>query len=385
MSPAWVKLLGLVQERRRLPRKDRVLDDYFTQLLADYDHIPTERLTEAAQAFAAEAKKLYGQDRLTWAMAFAFERVILMMLSGSEVAARAWHMRDRYRGIVTKDQYALYEKTHQQDSDVEVLRNDLASLLLVLTEYYTLRQGIEEERTEFSHRVQLMTGLLLGTLGLLHPAMRNLWRQFHGFYVVAALLIGSVLGVMGWWYGRRSWKNSGVAILVFAGAGWLVASTDKLPAPVSSISTISAPSFVTTLLMVVIAGLFGGAFSMLQRVQSPIIDGDPLSNLLSLRTARREILLAPIIGAVGAIVLYCAFDAKLLEGAFFPVMYGVPKPPKGGSLMFTDYLWGSGPVDGIAQAKLLVWSFIAGFSERLLPDTLDRITKHASSNNATSK
>jgi hypothetical protein len=28
-------------------------------------------------------------------------------------------------------------------------------------------------------------------------------------------------------------------------------------------------------------------------------------------------------------------------------------------------------------AKLLVWSFLAGFSERLIPDTLERVETHA--------
>jgi hypothetical protein len=384
LGPPWKKL----QTLRRLPRKDLVLDDYYTQLLAEYERLHSAAkdtsAASAAEKFVEEAKVVYDKDRLTWAMAFAFERLILTLLSDSEVAARAWHLRDRYRGIVTKDQYALYEKTHDPSSTGEVLRNDMASLLLALTEYYTLRQGIEEERTEFSHRVQLMTGLLLAILGLFHPAMSGLWKRFHGFPVVATIVAGIFVLAAGWWTERRSWKNTGVAILILDLAGCVVAFTSTLPPVVGSVCSQAMPAFVTTLIMVILAGLFGGAFSMLQRVQSPVIDGDQFSNLLSLRTARREILLAPIIGAVGALVLYCIFDAGLLKGTLFPAMFEV-RSPRDGSLSFAAYLCSAGPLAGVDHAKLLVWSFVAGFSERLLPDALDRITKQAASSSTTNK
>jgi len=361
--------------RLRLPRRDQVLDDYYTQLHVEYERLDPEKLPDSVKRFAAEAKALHEKDRLTWATAFAFQRMILMFLPDAEVAARAWYLRDRYRSIVTKDQYALYEKTHDPDAKGDVLRNDMASLLLALTEYYAVRQGIEVERTGFSHRVQVMTGVLLLILGLSYPVIGRLLTNLKGIPIVAALFLGAMVFVTGWWTGNGGWKNSGVAILALALVGSLVAIINRYGG--------DSP-FFTTLVMVIIAGLLGGAFSMLQRVQSPIQDGDPLSNLLALRTAKREILLSPILGAVGALVLYCVFDAGLLKGDLFPTMYTVPKPAQG-SLSFEKYLFAAGPSAGIDHAKLLVWSFLAGFSERLLPDALDRLTKQASSNNTAKK
>jgi hypothetical protein len=375
---------GRFNALRRLPRRDQVLDDYYTQLLAEYERLDQDKLTPAIKTFVAEAKELYKKDQLTWATAFAFERLILMFLPGNEIESRAWHLRDRYRAIVTKDQYAFYEKTHKQDAKDEELKNDMASLLLVLTEYYAVRQGVEVERTGFSHRVQLMTGVLFITLSLSSPALGCLLNaHFHGFYAIAVMIVGIGVLAMGWWIGKSGWKIAGVAVLVLAAACLLVAHLNQ-GANCKPGAAFQGTSFFTTLTMVIIAGLFGGAFSMLQRVQSPIMSDDPLGNLLALRTAKREILLSPILGAVGALVLYCIFDAKLLTGELFPKMYEVEHHVKG-SLPFSDYLSQAGPLAGVDHAKLLVWSFLAGFSERLLPDALDRLTKQATSKDTTSK
>jgi hypothetical protein len=379
---------------RLLSRRDQALDDYYTQLRADYDRLVSDQTPTAVVKFLEEVESLHKQDRLTWARLFAFERMILMLLPADDVAARAWHLRDRYRNIVSKDQYALYENSHPTPSTSDALKKEMDSLLLTLSEYYVLRQGIELQRTEFSHRVQMMTGVLLLILGISHPAVRSmLLTHLKAWHEIAAIALGLLLSVAGWWTGREGMKNYGVATIILSLIGWLVASSGTLqdlktatinPA-ISPVATCASglPPFVTTLIMVIIAGLFGGAFSMLQRLQSPIIGGDQLSNLMSLRTARREIFLAPIIGAVGALVLYCIFDAELLKGALFPIMY--PVKSSDGSQSFAAYLCSAGPQAGVDQAKLLVWSFVAGFSERLLPDSLDRLSKQAAPSSATTK
>src|SRR5258706_115651 len=91
-------------------------------------------------------------------------------------------------------------------------------------------------------------------------------------------------------------------------------------------------------------------------------------NLIELERGQGSIYISPFLGAGFAIVLYVLFASGLLKGALFPDF------PKEGSL-----LYGFAPaLQGMDQAKLLIWSFIAGFAEAFVPDRLDELSKRAS-------
>jgi hypothetical protein len=44
-------------------------------------------------------------------------------------------------------------------------------------------------------------------------------------------------------------------------------------------------------------------------------------------------------------------------------------------LQIKEFLIGTGPASGVAYALLIIWSFLAGFAERLVPDTLNRLVQ----------
>ena len=56
----------------------------------------------------------------------------------------------------------------------------------------------------------------------------------------------------------------------------------------------------------------------------------------------------------------------------FPTFYS-PTTHHHGGLTFFTFTWSTLPISGADYARLFVWSFLAGFAERLVPDNLDRL------------
>jgi len=86
-------------------------------------------------------------------------------------------------------------------------------------------------------------------------------------------------------------------------------------------------------------------------------------------------LVPPVIGAIAATVLYITFAAGLLEGALFPkftckLMEADGKVLDQACRTFGNTLGDFGPQSAPDYAKAIVWAFIAGFAERLVPDAL---------------
>jgi hypothetical protein len=131
---------------------------------------------------------------------------------------------------------------------------------------------------------------------------------------------------------------------------------------------------------------------MLQRIQSAPSEGDALFNLASLSNGWSGLSLSPLYGGIFAALLFVLFAAGVLQGSVFPII-ATPKarpPDVSGAapvataaaapgtastptLRIKQFLSETGPVDGVAYALLIIWSFMAGFAERLVPDTLNRL------------
>jgi hypothetical protein len=126
------------------------------------------------------------------------------------------------------------------------------------------------------------------------------------------------------------------------------------------LATLAFPSLreldLRLLVPAVLAGCWGAAFSML----SSLKDRLEASELDALKVLRARWVLGSrvLIGAGAASILYFFFVSGLVTGSAFPAL----KPAEDGTT--APHVWLG------TLAMLIVWCFIAGFSERLIPGLL---------------
>lgn len=106
-----------------------------------------------------------------------------------------------------------------------------------------------------------------------------------------------------------------IVTLLFAFPHWFDPNIDTERAKkVGDISSL-------TIMVVVVTGAMGGFVSALQRIQTQPADGDSIYNLSVLFYGSYSVFVAPITGAIFAILLYLMFTSQVLTGAFFPRIY----------------------------------------------------------------
>lgn len=115
-------------------------------------------------------------------------------------------------------------------------------------------------------------------------------------------------------------------------------------------------------------GLVGGFVSIQQRLKKV---GNEELELLS--RSWFQILLIPVYGGVFALVLYIGFLSGIVEGPLFPA-FSEPMPTKDD---IRGFFVDTYPSTGADVAKLLFWSFFAGFSECFVPQILSRAQQDA--------
>ena len=118
-------------------------------------------------------------------------------------------------------------------------------------------------------------------------------------------------------------------------------------------------------------GLLGGFVSIQQRLKH--LTDDELGLLCS---SWFQIVLVPVYGGIFSLVLYAAFLSEIVQGSIFP---NFASPPFSEPLPTTEdvknFFTQTYPATTADFAKVLFWSFVAGFSERLVPQILNSSEK----------
>ncbi len=121
--------------------------------------------------------------------------------------------------------------------------------------------------------------------------------------------------------------------------------------------------------LVVVAGLLGASFSVLNRDRS-VIEGKSIEETM-LQTGFSNVFLRIGIGGISAAILYFFFNAGLLNGTLLPNLEAIGFAPLSSTDTNTKPLGILVPNANLS--KLLVWSFIAGFFQQFVPNALDRV------------
>lgn len=86
-----------------------------------------------------------------------------------------------------------------------------------------------------------------------------------------------------------------------------------------------------------------------------------------------QIYVSVLISGVLALVMYGLFLSGLLQGDLFPKFKNTAQDFESIFRLLRSVI----PNQNIDSAKAIVWAFIAGFSERLVPNVLDRLINQA--------
>ena len=161
--------------------------------------------------------------------------------------------------------------------------------------------------------------------------------------------------------------------------------------------------FFAMIACVVYWGVIGGFVSSQRRMQNIPTDGDPLISVFGLDNAGYYLWLSPLLGAIFALTLTWMFIGGVLSGVAFPEFHKVFADHASAAaqaatytdaaavqsllsdktgLSFFKFAFSTLPRSSEDYGKLFVWAFLAGFAERLVPDSLDRLSAKLESGGA---
>ncbi|MEY4749279.1 MAG: hypothetical protein RIQ60_1493 [Pseudomonadota bacterium] len=85
-----------------------------------------------------------------------------------------------------------------------------------------------------------------------------------------------------------------------------------------------------------------------------------------------QIYISPLISGLLGWICYAFFLTEMLRGPLFPEFTGQKEPYTALGSVFKIV-----PISTLDAAKALLWAFVAGFSEKLIPNILDKLASSA--------
>lgn len=129
------------------------------------------------------------------------------------------------------------------------------------------------------------------------------------------------------------------------------------------------------------SGICGAVVSTTIRIYKFDTRHEPLLTWLNLERGKIFVYVTPFLGMIFALIFLLVMHGGIIEGALFPNLADAAEgcwdnlhPVKEGKEGCTQYA---------DISKIIIWCFLAGWSERLVPDVLDKLSNQASENTTT--
>ena len=287
---------------------------YFDHLKAEYGNIQIDGFSEEAKSTIKNINKKRDDSsyQLTWSDVYTFESINLRLLDDNCLPRKVWDLRNRYREIIGLKEYEAYLASKPPEITGEVKADSLrADMEFLLNKIY-----LNYSLTPFYEKMQSSISKKVTRMAIAGIT----------FIALAAFTIAFFGDVI-----------------------------------------LDLKKYSATILIVLFAGAMGGLMSMLQRYNNLVKEVDPINSIIA--HSWYKIFTPAINGALFAALLYITFMGELIEGGIFPSFEKASEINSG----FISLLTENHPDGSSNYAKLIIWSFIAGFAERFVPDTLTKI------------
>ena len=387
-----------------------------------FDHLYSEYLTLKSSIADADLKQRLDdiherrrQHDLTWSDIYTFDLSLVDVRPPESLVRKAYDARTRYRSVAGQKEYDEYIAskpmdlgTVQVDPDAQPpkpgasierqLRADIKYLLSKFYLYYALLPVREALRDNLTKKAVIVTS---------------------GAVLLIAFGIALNVGGTFWIPGVEQYSSVVVTVLTVALAGIVGGCVSMLQriqaAPTDGDALFNLAALTNGWRGILLSPLYGGIFACLLFIlfAGQILNGSIFPTIVTpSRSAVTTSTPAPAASpsAPASNVSRTPTPAGGVAGTDSPspspgvrvaptpsprsaaspagspdVRSAVikadssPSPAQAAStsrvLQIKDFLRETGPASGLAYALLIIWSFLAGFAERLVPDTLNRLVQ----------
>lgn len=379
-----------------------------------FDHLYSEYLTLKSKITDANIVALLEaihekrrKCQLSWSDVYTFDLALVGVRPALSLIRKAYDARARYRSFAGQKEYDEYvasnppnlieikvapdaEPPEPDEIIANRLRADVEYLLSKFYLYYATLPARELLRDQLTQRAVRRTMIFVGVLVVLifiSLGIVSVSRWFDlpvnppGLTVLTVALAGIVGGCVSTLQRIQSAPSEGDALFNLAALnnGWTGLS----------LSPVYGGIFASLLFVLFAAGVLKGA--VFPEIHTPPRRSLPVATASPTPTPTPTPTPSPTPTPAVSSLPTAATDfdaAQSLAALSLSVAQATPSPSDPANqdatkvsaapdsetiLRVKTFLENTGPVDGVAYALLIVWSFLAGFAERLVPDTLNRL------------